>query len=240
MREQDTILNTVRGDGPERVVACFPCRIFHKLPGGIHQALASAIGFCERHSGDGHHVDWAPMVGLAHALPVGGSGWRGNADVKLTYQALQTLTVTGLQSLASSPTAGWQSAEVDNTSNLFLDTLVQVVFDFANTAPANSKAAYVFAAGGLETGKLSNPFSGTEGVLTLVDVTANAQAARLIGTVPYTTQDEVAEGSPMSVAAAFGGSMSPFWAVGIINHSGAALAASLNTVKYRGIYATVV
>jgi hypothetical protein len=71
-----------------------------------------------------------------------------------------------------------------------------------------------------------------------VDVTANAQNLRLLGILPYTTQNEVAESSPMSVAAAFGGLLPPYWGVAIINHSGAALAASGNTVKYRRVTAT--
>lgn len=212
-------------------VACWDCGRTHALPQNVRQALASAEGFFSRH--EGHSVHWFEQPGLAGL-------WTPNADVKQALQALQTATVTNLHSLANSATAGWQGAEVDNTSNLFLDVLLQVVLDFANTAPANSKAAYVFAAGGLETGKLSNPFSGTEGTLTLVDVTANPQAARQIGTIPYTTQDEVAEGSPMSIGAGFGGAAPPFWAPGIINHSGAALAASGNTVKFRGSYLTVI
>ena len=221
------------------------------------------LDFCERHRGHStsylnrdwlHEVRrsklaaWDPRQLLVSAfglwdvlkLRAALEGYAPNADVKLALQALQTLTVTNLHSLASSATAGWQSAEIDNTTNFYLDSLIQVVLDFANTAPANSKCAYVFAAGGAETGKLSNPFSGTEGTLTLTDVTSNAQSARLVGTIPYTTADEVAEGSPMSLAAGFGGVHPPFWAVGIINHSGAALAASGNTVKYRGVYATVV
>jgi hypothetical protein len=40
------------------------------------------------------------------------------ADIKLAYQTEQTMTVTNLHSLASSATAGWQSAVVDNTTNL--------------------------------------------------------------------------------------------------------------------------
>jgi hypothetical protein len=161
------------------------------------------------------------------------------SDVKLAYQAEQTMTVTNLHSLASSATAGWQSAVVDNTSNLFLDALLQVVLDFANTAPANSKAAYVFVYGGLDA-VYSNPASGSEGAITLLDVTANAQNLKIVGMIPYTTQDEVAESSLFSVAAAFGGVLPPKWGVVIINHSGAALAASGNTVKYRGVYSTVV
>lgn len=160
------------------------------------------------------------------------------SDIKLAYQAAQTLTVTALHSLASSATAGWQSDVVDNTSNLFLDALVQIVLDFANTAAANSKCAYVYAYSALET-TYTNPCTGTEGTLTLPDVTANPLSLRLIGIIPYVTTDEVVESTLFSVAAAFGGRLPPKWGIAIINHSGAALAGSGNTVKYRGLYETV-
>ena len=160
------------------------------------------------------------------------------STVKLTLQAEQTLVTTALQSLASSATAGWQSAVVDNTTDLFLDFDVQITLDFANTAPANSKCAYVFLYTGLDT-VYTNPATGSEGAITLLDVTANAQALRLVGTIPYTTADEVAESFLFNVAAACGGLAPPKWGVVIINHSGAALAASGNTVKYRGKFLTV-
>ncbi len=66
-------------------------------------------------------------------------------------------------------------------------------------------------------------------------MTANPQALRQIGFIPYTTQDEVVEAALMSVAAAFGGVLPPYWGLVIMNHSGAALAASGNTVKWRGV-----
>ena len=160
-------------------------------------------------------------------------------DIKLALQAVQTMTVTNLHSLASSATAGWQSAVVDNTSDLFQDALVQIVLDFANTAPANSRGVFVFAYGGIESGVYANPASGSEGTITLVDVTTTAQQLRQIGFLPYTTQDEVSESGALSVAAGFGGILPPFWGLVLMNHSGAALAASGNTVKYRGVYTTV-
>src|SRR5687767_1697901 len=116
------------------------------------------------------------------------------ANIKLALQAEQTMTVTNLHSLANSATAGWQSAVVDNTSDLFADALVQVVIDFANTAPANDKAVYVFAYAGLDT-TYTNPASGSEGAVTLVSIDTTPQAMPLIGILPYTTQDEVAESS---------------------------------------------
>lgn len=217
-----------------RFGVCFTCGVRHQLvPPDVDARFSE---FAERHVG--HALDIIGIYNPDEYLSL--LALAPNADIKQALQAVQTLTVTNLHSLASSATAGWQSAEIDNTSNLYLDSLVQVVLDFANTAPANSKAAFVFGASGIETGKLSNPFSGSEGTLTLTDVTTTAQNARQIGTVPYNTADEVAEGSPMSLAAACGGIHPMFWSLGIINHSGAALAASGNTVKYRGVYATVI
>ena len=213
-----------------RHVACWTCQLTHALPREVRQAMASAEGFFARH--EGHQVDWCEQRGLAGL-------WHANADVKLAYQAAQTFTVTNLHSLASSTTAGWQGAVVDNTANLYLDALLMTVFDFANTAPANSKGCYLFAYAGLESGTYTNPCSGSEGTLTLLDVTTTPQAIKSLGFVPYTTQDEVAEGAAMSIATVFGGWLPPYWGPAIMNHSGAALAASGNTVKYRGIFQTV-
>ena len=161
-----------------------------------------------------------------------------SGDVKLVYGSVVSMTVTNLNSLASSATAGWQSAVVDNTSNLYEDAHVQVVVDFANTAPANSKALFVFVYSGLET-TYTNPCTGTEGTLTLVDVTTTPQAMKLLGTLPYTTQDEIAESSVWSVADLFGGKLPIKWGLAIINFSGAALAGSGNTVKYTPVYRNV-
>jgi hypothetical protein len=217
-------------DGTELNVACFDCGIKHELPRDARQAVSSAEGFFYRHSG--HNVDWLVKPHIAGL-------WTPNADVKQAFQPEQTMTVTNLHSLASSATAGWQSAVVDNTSDLFMDSLVQVVLDFANTAPANSKGAFIFCYHGLSS-TYTNPATGSEGTITLVDVVSNPQAMPLLGFLPYTTQDEVAESQLFSVALTSGGFMPPKWGVVIINYSGAALASSGNTVKYRGVYLTVV
>lgn len=162
------------------------------------------------------------------------------AESKVTYGSVQTMTVTALHSNTSSPTAAWASAVVDNTSTLYLDALVQVVLDYANTAPANDKATYIYAYGGIESGVYSNPIAGTEGDVTLTDITTTGQNLRLIGVMPYNTADEVCESSPMSVGLAFGGVLPPFWGIVILDYTGAALAASGNTVKWRGITITTV
>jgi hypothetical protein len=162
------------------------------------------------------------------------------ATFKELLSALQTFTVDNLHSLASSVTAGWQSAVVDNTSDLYLDALVMVVLDFANTAPANDKAVYLYAYGGLESGVYTNPASGSEGAITLASIAANPQNLKPLGAIPYSTQDEIAEGGPFSVAAAFGGVLPPYWGVVLMNYSGAALHSSGNTVKWRGVHGQTV
>jgi hypothetical protein len=57
---------------------------------------------------------------------------------------------------------------------------------------------------------------------------------KLIGVVNYQNAD-VAQLATFSVAQAFGGILPPYWGIAIVNHSGAALAASGNYVKWRGV-----
>lgn len=156
------------------------------------------------------------------------------ATVNVQYGTVQTMVVTNLHSLASSATVGWQSAVVDNGTNEYLDAHAQVILDFADTAPANDQAAEVYAYSGLET-SYTNPCSGSEGSITLVA----PFLLTLLGVIQYNTQNEVAESQVMSVAAAFRGILPEKWGLVIVNYSGAALAASGNTVKWTPIEATV-
>lgn len=151
----------------------------------------------------------------------------------MPYDTLVSFTVTNLHSLANSATGGWQSAVVDNSSNLFADAHVFVVLDFANTAPADSRAAFIYAYGGVETGVYTNPASGSEGTITLPNITTSPPVLHHIGTAYYNTADEIVEAGPFSVCRGVGVSILPkFWGLVIMNHSGAALHSSGNTVKY--------
>lgn len=249
----------------EALAVCHTCRLRHPCFswGGyldfIHRHEGHSVSYLQRDglAAKGAHrlAAWDPRqvvrsaFGAAAAWALrqavgegrGVEGYDPNADVKQAFQSAQTMTVTNLHSLASSATAGWQSDNVSNTSNLYLDDLYQTKFDFANTAPANSKGCFHFAYHSLDGGTTyTNPATGTEGTLTLVDVTANAQAMPSMGFVPYTTQDEVAESRVMSMAATLGGILPERHGIAIMNHSGAALAGSGNTVKHNGVYATVI
>jgi hypothetical protein len=162
-----------------------------------------------------------------------------SGDVLWVYGSPTALTVTALHSLASSATAGWQSAAIDLNALNCEDLLLQVILDFANTAPANSKGIYVFLAEGLSTSNLTNPASVSEGTITLLDVTANSQNLKVLGFIPYTTADEVVESRVFSVAAVCGGVLPAAGAIVLINHSGAALAASGNSVTYQAVYRNI-
>lgn len=168
-----------------------------------------------------------------------------NADVKEAFQGAQTMTVTNLHSLARSVTAGWQSDVITNTSNLYLDNLVEVFIDAVNTAAANGKVVYVFAGhtidgGTTYTGTGNGQFTGTQGTCTYAAVDANAIPAPILGTIPYITTNVAIASGALSLAATARGILPPASVVGIVNDTGFTFKASGNTVKSNGVYATVV
>lgn len=167
--------------------------------------------------------------------------YRGNADVKEAFQGIVTDTITNFSGLATSATAGWQSAQIDNTANLYLDTLMQFTNTAVNTAAANSKAIFFFAFGGNATGVLTNfgaAVTGTsEATLTFPDVTANPVPG-LVYVQPYTTTNIAMASLPFSIAAAFSGVLPSYWGVAAVNHSGMTLGTV--TMKHQGEYNTVV
>jgi hypothetical protein len=150
------------------------------------------------------------------------------------------LTLTSAN-LTSSATGGWQSDGQDNTTNLYLDALVQIVLAAVNTAPANNKAIYLYAfgadTGSNYTGTGAANASGTVGTLTFPDITANTPDCPLIGTVPYTTQNTAMNSSMFSIAQAFGGVLPPKYSLGMINYSGMTL--SVTSIKITPVYLTV-
>lgn len=217
---------------------CFGCGVAHKLHGKTYgHRLSEVRDFSEKHK----RYDCLVKVEF---LDNAESLFRGNADVKEAFQSEQTMTTTNLQSLASSTTAGWKSAVVDNTSNLYLDALVQFVIAAVNTAPSSNKAIYVFAYHGSNSSDLTTSGAaannGSEGTLTFPNITSSAIVMPILGVLPYTTQNVAFTSLEMSVGMTAGGALPPYWGVAALNYSGMTLASSGNTVKYRGVYNTVV
>lgn len=157
------------------------------------------------------------------------------------------LTITNLNSLATSVTAGWGSDPIDNTSTLYTDFLVEVTIAAVNTAPANNKAFYVYAAGLVDssgtsyatTGATSGGTPGSQGALTFPDITANPVNIPLIGVIPYVGQNTLINSAPLSVSAAYNGVIPPKFCLAIVNYSGMTIASSGNVVAVRGVYRTV-
>ncbi len=256
------MVNLSRADA---MAVCHTCQLRH--PCFSHQGY---LDFCNRHVGHAvsylnrdHLHDrfrsplaaWDPrklvqsafgaastwLLRQAMGEMYGVADYKPNADVKQAFQAVQTMTVTNLHSLASSATAGWQSGAVDNSSNLYLDDLFQFTLDFANTAPANSKCVFLFASHSIDGGTTyTNPADGTQGTCTFVDVTTTPQRMPSLGQIPYITADEIAKSRSLSMAATNCGVLPGFYSVALINHTGAALAASGNAVKHQGVFATVI
>ena len=169
------------------------------------------------------------------------------ATQKTSLGAYTSMTVTNLNSLASSQTVGWQSARVDNqTSVLAMDYEIAVKLTMANTAPANDKAVYVYISPAMTTdggttwihadGGTATLPSGTESAYT----TASPNDLVQLGILNYTTQNMVLQGN-FSLSASFGyGSIPDGFSIVIVDFTGAAVAASGNIVAYRAINNTIV
>lgn len=163
----------------------------------------------------------------------------------IAYGSYTALTVTNLQNLASSATAGWQSARVDNQSSVkALDFEVFVKLTTANTAPANDKCTYVYISPAMTTdggttwlttdqGTTTLP-TGSEGTTTIV---AGGGNLRLLGILAYSTQNMTMQGL-FNLSNAVGNTMPDGFSIIIINYTGAALSTSC-VVAYRAITETI-
>lgn len=142
--------------------------------------------------------------------------------------------------LATSATAGWKSAVVDNSANLYLDALVQAEFGAVNTAPSSSKGIYLYAYSAvntLYTGTGAAAIDGVQGTVTFPDITVLNTPLPLLGVVPYPVQNIALVSQAFSVARLFGGSLPTKWGIAMINHSGMTI---VPTIYYTGMKKTVI
>lgn len=129
------------------------------------------------------------------------------------------------------------SVAVDNTTDLFLDALVQLKIDTADVgAPAGDMNALVYAYGTADDGTtysggasgLDAAYGGVAGQL--------ITNCKLLGIVSVDAQNEVFESDLMSIASAFGGIVPAKWGIIVMNQVGQALGAN-SAAFYQGIYA---
>lgn len=157
--------------------------------------------------------------------------------VKYTFKAAygtsnQTITIT-IASLGSG--SSQSSAAVDNTSNLFLDALVQIKIKSAGSSTSSTGFVNVYAYGSSDGGT-----SYPEGAGTNTSVTLTAPPnVRLIGFLNVVANSTTYISEPFSVAAAFGGSLPAFWGIILQNNSGATLDATAGNhfAIYQGVQA---
>lgn len=169
-------------------------------------------------------------------------------DIKLKYPAASTaMTVTNLHSLASSSDylAGWSSASVNNTSNVYLDYLYGLTFTtHASNRQAGTINIYVIAAlndtptwPATATGTI-----GTEGALSFTDTEERDTLCRLLGSITVdTTASAIYTFPATGIAQLFGGVMPPYHALYITQNCSttttAGLAAAGSAVYYTPVTA---
>lgn len=163
-------------------------------------------------------------------------------DIKLKYGTPVTMTVTNLQSLASSTTntAGWMSGSVDNTSNLNTDFLVSGEFKMNTSAPTTDKSVKVWAIGAYTStpvwpSLLSSGTVGTEGAATMTDEEERDNGCRLLWSgIIDASASAIHSMPPTSIAQAFG-NVPPYWCLFVAHDTGLALASSGNVVYHQPI-----
>ena len=155
------------------------------------------------------------------------------ANIKIAYGTSTSMTTTGLLSLAN--LAGWQSDVVDNTTNLYDDYFFRVTRLAATTSGTGLVDFYAYAA--MSDTTYTDVATGTAGAFTA----AGRLNSSYIGSVTMNTITAVV-GTPLSVAAAFNGTMPSKWGVIAINNCGSALTSLGAAIQmhYQGAYYTTV
>jgi hypothetical protein len=165
------------------------------------------------------------------------------ADVKFAYAASSNLTVTNLHGLAASAThvTGWESGEIDNSSNKYLDYLVSAKFT-VESASVTAGEIRLWCVPRLDDSTWPGGFDGTESAETtpLDDANGTLGGAVLLKVVANdTTASQVYYMHQVSVAAAFGGICPEKFVLFVTQSTGTTLETSGNQVTIKGVYMTV-
>lgn len=137
-----------------------------------------------------------------------------SATLKPSYGSKTSITIT-LNGLTNSSSRS--SAAVDNSSNLFVDALVQIKVktNASGTSGTGTVNIYVYASA---DGGTSYPDGcGTDtGISSVADLRFLGQVNTVANSTSYISE-------PMSVASAFGGLLPENWGIAVQNLSGATL-----------------
>lgn len=165
-------------------------------------------------------------------------------DIKIAYAASSNLTVTNLHGIASSAThvSGWESAVIDNTSNLYLDYLVTGKFTVESAGLSAGEIRMWVSPILDDTPTYMGGFDGTESTETtpLDDANGTMAGAALAAVITTdTTASQVYYMKPFSVAALFGGVCPAKFVLFVTQSTGTTLETSGNQVTIKGVYYTV-
>lgn len=129
----------------------------------------------------------------------------------------QAITIT-LASLGAGSSR--ESTVVDNTTDRFLDALVQVKVRTNGSAPTGDKAVYVYGYGTADNGTTyPDTVTGSDAAITLTSPTQ----LRLLGVINCPAASTTYKSPPFSVASLFGGVLPLKWGIVITNATGNAL-----------------
>jgi hypothetical protein len=161
------------------------------------------------------------------------------ASVKTGYGAQGVAITITLTSLADSSTAGRESAVISNTSDAFLDVLIQGKVKPQNSGSiAAPSAAFVYAYASVDGGSdYPDAVTGADAAITLNSPTN----LKLLGAIYAAAINVEYAGGPWSFAALYGGRMPEKWGIVVVNDMGTALSATStdHVFEYQGVYATV-
>jgi hypothetical protein len=133
------------------------------------------------------------------------------AAYNLQYGTTTAITVSGLATLANGSSA--TSATVDNTTNLFIDVLLELTFTTGTVSATGT--VELWAKGSIDNTDFDDDVND-----------------RLIAAVALTGTTAQTRKRVAGLAAAFGGTLPPYWQIRVRNATGAALTAG--ALSYRG------
>jgi hypothetical protein len=164
------------------------------------------------------------------------------ADLKLAYGTASDVTIT-LASMATDTNllTGRESATIDNSANLFLDYLVSGKIT-AGTSPTAARSIEVWAVGSWDGTNWPDVFDGTESAETITSADIKASVCRFVAAMATAnTSDRVYHFGPVSLAAAFGGTLPPKVVLFVTHSTGVNLnsTAGNHQIRLQPVFQTV-
>ena len=164
------------------------------------------------------------------------------ADLKLSYPAASDLTIT-LASLGSDTNllTGRESATIDNSTNLYLDYLISGKIT-AGTSPTAARSIEVWAVGSWDGTSWPDVFDGTDSAETITSADIKASVCRFVAAMATAnTSDRTYHFGPVSIAAAFGGTLPPKFVLFVTHSTGVNLnsTAGNHQIRIQPVFQTV-